>query len=269
MILEEMKRFLSFIQETKSPSGRTNIFFTMSDFEKLFQNNKVHTDIRTDAAVLGYPAEGNVWRIYFYCRDAHALSQIKEMIGDVPQGYTVVCDIVGKEPSISSFSREMQQMGYSKYARFQRMVCKEWSLDSNYDFSTVEMATLGDTEEVQQMLYETFDPVTAHFPTIQDVRDWISEGEVFVVRDPSKDRIAGLASFLSNHKRVACLNYFIVRKEFQRKGIARRLLLYKLLHHNSSESYYIWINEKCAGAIEMYEKFHFHTDGLFDDIFTL
>lgn len=265
--MAQIEELFQFVRSIKSSQMITNSVFTPPALQQLAERRKIDITIGQRAAVVYHPDEGNLLRLFFYAADQEALAEVVALTPPVPKDMVRVCDVLGKESHLQKLRIEMQQAGFRFYARFQRMVCKELPTSSPYDLSQVELATLSDVSEIQEMLRTEFDPITAHFPRADEIERMIEQKDVFEIRD--QGQIAGFSLFESRNRQVACLGYVITRPPYRGQHIARKLLMAKVLLYNESRYYYLWINELCHDAILTHEKNGFIKDGTYDDIFTI
>lgn len=264
--MEDLESLMQFIRKIKSPQMVTNAVFTLSMLQKLRQEKGLQWRLGQKSAALFYPDQDNIIRLFFYAQDVTCLSEVRTLLPE-EKGMTYVCDFIGKEQTVGPLVQKLEEQGFRFYARFQKMICRQLPVSTDLDLSEVEFAQPQDAEEIRDMLYQEFDPITAHFPSLEQIRTMIEEKEVFLIR--GENCIAGFASFESNGRQVACLGYIITRPEYRGRHIARKLLYKKLLHFNQSKYYYLWVNEKCHTAIFTHEKNHFYKDGTYDYIFTV
>ncbi|GGG71912.1 GNAT family N-acetyltransferase [Paenibacillus radicis (ex Gao et al. 2016)] len=264
MELEERgqaERLFAFIRAIKSNKMRTNAMFTKKQLEELEHASGASIVIGQDSAVVLLP-DSDLLRVYYYARDEQALQELAKLIPST--NLKVVCDIVAKEPQGLSLSEELSQYGFFCYAKFIRMTCKAIHRDPDINISDVEFARVTDAEEILELLHHEFDSVTAHFPSLAKVRKMIEDGEVVVIRRDG--RIAGLTSFDSNNKKVACLGYVVVRGEYRKQHLGHKMWQYKIQNSPHNEQFYLWVNARCRGPIAYHERNGFIQDGAVDYI---
>ena len=259
---DKIKEFFDFVRTIKGPQARSNAVLTPASLEAAMNERGAQIVIGQDAAVVLEPDTDNILRLQYYARSSEALSGIPDLVP--PTQRRVVCDIVGREPKAGEQADELARAGFSFYAKFQRMFCKELCPDDTLDITDVEEARPEDAEEILEITYEAFDPLTARIMTREALIKRIEEGEVFLVRRDGC--IAGFTSFDSNEKRVALLDHVIVRPEYREQKIAKKILTYKWKHKNCSDHYILWINALCTGPIRYHEKNGFEKDGMYDYI---
>ncbi len=267
--MSRIESLFSFIREIRSPDMVTNAVFTPASLTELQSHKQLEIIIGKNSAIVCYPDEGNVFRIFFYAADSNeALKEVISLFPSDKDKFSFVCDCIGKDLNLTKMRIAMEKAGFQFYARFQRMVCREFPTESSLDLSQVKLANKNDLPQIFEMLYSEFDPVTAHFPSEQEMEKFIDNKEVFVIRNGKE--IAGFTCFDSYEKKVACLGYVITRPQYRKQHIARKIFLTKVLHYNGNcRYYYLWINKQCTGAICSHEKNHFFEDGIYDDIYII
>lgn len=259
---QSASELFSFIQIHKSRNMKSNATFSASALEALREENSGWISIGSGAAIILCPDTENIVRLFYYARDKTTLPEVLELIPPLPE--SIVCDIVGREPAAATQAKELQDLGVSLYAKFQRMTCANFPVDSTLDFARVEPALQEDAQEIYEMLHQEFDPLTARMPSMQVLRERIQNLEVFLIRGGKE--IAGFCIFSSRNKRGAIWEYAVVRPQFRRMGIANTILYYKWAHQNESQTYSLWVDTKCAGPIRFHESNGFREDGVYDYI---
>jgi len=262
---DKIEALLDFIKDIKGPAARTNAVIMPSLLETFIKEHEGQIIVGKDVAVISIPDTENILRIQFFARSPEALKTLHELIPLTKR--QIICEIVGRAPKVGSLAKELEEAGFSYYAKFQRMLCKTPQPDLTLDISEVEAACPEDAKEILDITRAVFDPLTARIPSLNSLIRRIEEGEVFVIRRAGQ--IAGFTSFDSKHKRVALLDHVIVRPEYRNQKIAKKILTYKWLMENESLHYILWINELCDGPIRYHKKNGFVCDGIYDYIFTI
>lgn len=252
-----------FIKLNKNKEVRSNFVFTFDYIEKLVNDRKALIVIGNNVAILLEEDNDNILRLYFYAKDLNSLSEIKSLTPN--SKYTVICDVIGRDPKAEKSVEELTEYaGMNFYAKFQRMSCRDFLIDNTLDTSEVELAKESDVEDILKMTYAEFDKLTARIPTECELLERIKKEEVFVLR--KKGEIAGFASFDSKNKKNALFDHMVVKKEYRRQNIAKKLLSYKLKFYNDSIFYFLWINVQCQDAILHHKSNGFKSDGMYDYI---
>lgn len=254
-----------FIHTIKNCEMRTNSIFSISNLEKYCEEKSVWIFIGEVSAIILRVDNDNIIRIYYYAKNAGCLSEIISLIPTTTKN--ILCDIVGREPKTYKHVKELECVGFDIYAKFQRMICTDITIDKTLDLTEVELACHEDAKEILDITYEEFDPLTARIHSLDTLIDLIDKKEVFVIR--KKNNIAGFAIFDSLNKKVALLDHIIVRPEYRNASLGKKLLYYKWEYMNNSEYYFLWINATEKAAIRHHEKNGFRTDGTYDYILNL
>ncbi|BFH71639.1 hypothetical protein J27TS7_56320 [Paenibacillus dendritiformis] len=262
--MEQVERLFAFIRSIKSRQMRTNAMFTKNRLEEIELSSDLKVVIGQDASVVLIP-DGSLLRVYYYARDEQALQELRRLIPSTD--LTVVCDIVVKEPQGIRLSEELTRYGFTCYAKFIRMTCATIDRDAEVNTAEVELAQTADAQEILDILHDEFDPITAHFPSLATVRRMIEDEEVFIIRRDG--RIAGLTSFDSKNKKIACLGFVVVRNEYRKQHFGRKMWQHKIQNSPHIEQCYLWVNALCHGPIAYHERNGFVQDGVVDYIMIL
>ncbi len=251
-----------FLRVIKSREMRTNATLTSTILQDMYSKGAVWINIGTFAAVVLCQSPGRIVRLYYYAKDDMALSEIPRLMPKIQD--RIISDVIGKEPKVGMQVQELKKAGLEPYAKFQQMICSKLEPDSSLDLQDVELAKPGDAKEILEITCETFDPLTARIPSLETLLERISAHEVLLIR--RNGHIAGFTSFVSHNKRVALLDHVIVRPEYRREKIARKILYYKWKNLNQSKYYILWINVLCSEPIHYHETNGFHVNGIYDYI---
>lgn len=267
--MSQIEALFSFIHKIRSPDMVTNAVFTPVSLTKLQAYKQLEIIVGKKAAVVCYPDERDIFRIFFYAADSdEALKEVILLLPSVSGKFSFVCDCIGKDLNLKKMRMTMEKIGFQFYARFQRMICKELPTISAWDLSQVDLAKREDIPEICNMLYSEFDPITAHFPSEKEIEKFIEHKEIFVIRNSQE--IAGFTLFDSYEKKVAYLAYVITQPQYRKQYIARKIFLAKtLLYNGNCKYYYLWADQNAPTAIINHEKNLFFKDGTFNDIYTI
>ena len=132
----------------------------------------------------------------------------------------------------------------------------EKTINSNYQ---IFKAKKEDVENIEKLLWSTFDPLFAFLPTTDEIERKINEGYIFVIyRNLS---IIGVLN-MDIEKNTAWLRQLAVERNFRGKGIGKLLLTYYLKNFKTQvQEFMHWVDEDNKVAITMYEKEGFKLDG--------
>lgn len=261
-LLFSTRNLLGFIKTIKSKEMRTNVTFTFNYLDDLINEKKAWINIGNNTAIILIEDTNNILRLFYYAKTLESLKEIKYLL-PLHKG-TVVCDIVGKDTKAFCFVKELETAGFRFYAKFQRMLCNNIKFDNTLDISEVEVANVNDANEILDITYSEFDPLTSRILSLENLREKIMNKEVFVIRKDNK--IAGFTSFDSRNNKVVLLDHVIVRPEYRKLKIAKKILNYKWKECSTEVNFILWINELCKGEIIYHSKNGFKVDGMYDYI---
>lgn len=259
---QSVKELLAFIRNKRSKEMRSNSVLTFDQIENLVEENKAWILVGDNVAIILCFDNNEILRLSYYAVNEKSLPEIYDLLPKV--NYNIVCDLIGKKERVVNFVDELKNLGFDLYAIFQRMICKNVSINAKVDVSDVELADITDAEEILEITYGEFDPLTARMHSLEELRELISRKEVLVVK--REGIIAGFAIFNSESKKVVLLDHIIVRGEFRREKIGVKLLHYKFRLIDDS-TYFLWVNENSSSAIKYHTSNGFNCDGVFDYIF--
>lgn len=262
---KKISDLVAFLPEIKSREQVSNVTFTIRYIEELKEQNRLWLNIGAQSSIILVADNDDILRLYFYASNKEYL---KEVISLIPaHNGSIICDVIGRDEKIGELVQALNNVGFEIYAKFQRMLCNEINVVDNTEETGVEFASPNDVDEILDITYSEFDPLTARIPSKSVLLNKINNKEVFIVR--KDDRVAGFTSFDSNNKKVALLDHVIVRPEYRNQNIARRILYYKWAKYNQSKFYILWVNELCKGPIKYHECNGFIKDGIYDYVLTI
>lgn len=258
----EFEEIIEHLKSIKNRSMQSNATFSALQLKELISKDSSEI-IFTQNSLVILAKEIDFARLYFYSRDYDSLKKIPNLIKHTNE--KIVCDIVGKKGgSVDIMVNNLLDCGFFHYATFIRMLCSNVLKEDVSIANKVEFAKPEDLFEISSLLHSVFDKYTAHFPDNTTIAQRIDDKEVFVVRDD--DCIKGFTIFDSKNKKLALLDYVVVRDAYRRQGIGRDIFNFKLRYHNESKHYYLWINEKYKNFVSYHENNGFIQDGVVDHI---
>lgn len=263
--VNSVEELFGFVSSLKNPEMRTNAVFSPSILKKYCAEKDVNIIKGEKSAIVLIPDNDNITRIYYYVETREGFNEILSLIPRT--GSRLVCDIVGRDPKAKDQAYELEAFGFDIYAKFQRMICNELKVDNSLDLNEVEVAKASDVQEILNITYEEFDPLTARIHSAAELVRIIEKKEVLIIR--REDKIAGFAMFDSLNKKVALFDHMIVRPEYRNDKLGRKLLQYKWRFMNNSDYYFLWINAISKAAIRHHERNGFRADGTYDYILVL
>ena len=255
----------AFIKTIKSRQMRTNGQWTINTLQEKYDNNRLWISIESDIAIILLKDTENVLRLTYYAKDVDSLSHLLRVLPVIQA--PIICDLLGKMPSLLQYSEELKQIGMVPYAQYQRMQCIDLTIDESIDTTEVQVARSEDADEIFSMLHDEFDVITARMPEKNTIRRRIEDKDVFVIR--KSNLIAGFIVFDSRNKKSALLEYVMVRPEYREMHIAKKIWNYKLKYENESKYYYLWVNTDRKIAVKFHESNGYRFDGLIDNIFLI
>ena len=238
----------------------SNAFYTVSQLQEFLAEKDVRV-IASEDLILLLQEDFGLYRVQFFARSPEALSSLPALLPELDG--PIVVDLVGKEPAVGQQAELVARYGFAPYSVFVRMICRDRILPGAKGIDRVELARESDAETILAMIERTFDPLFAHFPTIEEICEAICREEISVIRDG--DNIAGLAFFEKKSETYYILRYFIVDAGYRGQNIGGALLHSKFISAPENAVYMLWVGTYNS-AQSLYKKFGFVYDGLTDYI---
>jgi len=200
--------------------------------------------------------EPSVLRVYWSVQDE----------ADIPELYGAVRRSANGQPFVSEFIFQRQlpeilhvfrQSGMEDHCRMSFMVRKAGPLESYVDPMCIFAGPI-DAQPIFQLLWDGFDPLISHLPTLEEIYSMILKNEIVVIR--VEEEVAALAIFQKTGKTIY-LYELISAPKFRGKGMAKKLLSSKLAYYGKQYAFSLWVNEKNTAAVSLYRKYGFFESG--------
>lgn len=207
-------------------------------------------------------------RVWFYTVDFDDLKCVVRKGIDEKKEY--ILDIITKEDTI--YQEDIKQMGFCTFTKMMRMsnadispVLENASILMNYYNPAIgKKAGVEDAAEINQKLWEIFDTRISHLLTIEELKECIKRGEVYIQKDDHAD----IAAIL---QRVAEPKRFYINQIYNgmSKEVIHAILLNELIkyHNNGGKYIYAWVEEGNIASRRFHEKYGMVHDGLWDIIY--
>lgn len=250
------------LMRRKSREYYSNAFFSATQIDDLLCSEKVSFTCEDDL-ILIFEEDRNLLRVFFYAENDESIKKIKS---NIPAGTkTVVIDIVGRDKEIENKANKLSDAGFCVYSKFLRMVCKQPIMPKSFGVERIDLATQEDVAIINDLLWQEFDPIFAHLPTIAELQKAVEKKQITLIRE-QKD-IAGFAFFEDLSPKSSVLRYFVVNSKYRGQNIGGALLYDKFSKSQSDTVFTLWVGSYNKTQF-LYQKFNFRYDGLVDYILT-
>ncbi|EKD30769.1 MAG: hypothetical protein ACD_77C00477G0037 [uncultured bacterium] len=176
-----------------------------------------------------------------------------------------VVDLVGKMPDIGLTSNAFINSGFGEYAKLCRMSRK---VSDNEHFainSHILPAKITHAENILDLLYTYFDPVSEQLPGTDEVKKWIANGNVSVYS--SDGQILGFVIYI-NKGFSSYLRYWFVHPGHRDKKIGSALLNKYFSDSKDVRLMFFWVILSNENAVVRYKHYGFQMENFYDIVMT-
>ena len=209
-------------------------------------------------------------RLWFYTIDFDDLNFLIRNCLDSNDEFIV--DILTKEKTF--LKKNIEQLGFVEYTKMMRLSCSDISLSMNnnseiqryYNPNIGIKAGLDDAVDVFKKMWEIFDTRISHLQTIDELKESIRRGEIYIQRNNNGE----VAAFL---QRILEPKRFYINQIYNgmQKEIIHAILLNELRKYNNNGGKYVyaWVEEKNIASHKFHEKYGLKHDGLWNVVYRI
>ena len=260
-----IKKFYDFIKKIKSREALSNMLFLPTTLAQWAEEDKIQFIYGNDCVVL-LQEDGGLLRLHYYAKNSDSMSDVYNITAN-EEFKRVVCDVIVKENEINTMKAIMCNNNFHYYTQFQRMSYTVSQKEQFEGLAEVEYADIKDADDILAMIKKTFDVWSAHFPTINDVRNAIERNDVYIIKQDGV--IQAFGYFTTESTQMTCFNYCIVNEQARGKGFGREIWLQKATIDNRSKKIYLWVDSNNMEGIRAHVRNGLIKDGIYDLIFRL
>jgi hypothetical protein len=199
----------------------------------------------------------DIWRLYYFADSALSLVPGLQHIKESFPRQDIVCDIVGRALDLAHLVYIFTDNGFYSYVDLVRMKRKP---DGNVLMPAVTIGTaeLHHAGNIKYLLDNYFDKYAERIPTLNEVKQFISLGTVFI--NPS------CTAFLiyEDKGQTSYLRYWFVHPVCRSLGMGSILLRSWLSKSKDSARQIFWVIQSNQNAIDKYKHYGFTEEDMID-----
>lgn len=221
--------------------------------------------LETEQSIVILLTEPDVTRIIFGTVDFNDLKQLVHSIGN-----NVIIEVVSKDKSY--MKSEIEMLGLKKLVMQIRVSCRNVSEvflhDSKmikfFDSSVIDYASEADIDQINEMLWNTFDTRSSHLKTKIELSEQIKRGEFAIYKNVNNE-IEMIIQHISSPKSF----YFnqIINNGDRALFHALTLNLLKKYCDSGGKYAYAWVDEGNIASLKYFEKYKLLEDGVYNSIY--
>lgn len=238
----------------------TNAAFSAEAFRKEIEAGTLYAQELSSALVLLRRREG-FDRLNFYLQPEGNLA------GWEPE-QTTVLEIPSRPQDAALRASESlwEKSGFTLQFRRKRIVLKEDANLKTVDCRVpVRPALVQDQKQIERIMYQAYDPLTACLPTKEELAEDITKGDVLCAEEDG--RIMGFIHLSCTRRATEC-RHLAVLPEARGRGIALSLLAADCRRARTPQ-YLLWVAENNLPALQLYEKAGYVPDGWSSSVWVL
>ena len=231
----------------------TNAAFSAQVYEKEIEAGTLYAEELPGALLLLRQREG-FGRLNFYLQPGGDLTGWK------PEQTTVLeVPFREKDMALRESGVLWDKLGFKLQFSRLRLVFSEKTVPLTEEGSFfIRPAGERDLPHIEALMLSAYDPRTACLPTKDELCCDLKEGNL-VVAESAEHRVVAFSRMLKN-RRNAEWRHLVVAPECRGQNIAQRLFAY-YVGVNEIEQVRVWVAEKNAAALRLYDKLGFTPDG--------
>lgn len=245
----------------------SNAYFLKSAVLEMIERESLY-DMEWEGNLYLFRREEGFFRLFYYIGNV----EIRERI---PLSAPMIVEFVYQEemqPKKQEEAAFLKKLGFRLGRHSCRLelkgeavVCED--TDSAMKASAVAYAEETETDRINTLLRETFNPMYAYIPSLEELRKMIMDREILVVRQ--EGAVAGVLHF-EMQKGNMMLWQIAVDPRFRGRGLGRCLLDgWHSIYKDSVKAFVLWTDAENDRAIQMYTAAGYQPDGRYADEYIL
>ena len=237
----------------------TNCFLYYKDVLEMINADTIRVLCFSDIVVLVHETD-EIQKMYYFLKNEDA--QITNIIRKVRMELSVYpnleADFVAR--NLQNQPDILRRLGFRFYKEYLRETRVVSAKISDQELNVVELAKMEDLVAIYNLLYNTFDIMSDHLVSQNELRVLLETGQVFKVNIDEK--LAGVLLSETQGKK-SYLRAICVENEFIGCGVGASLM-YNYIKRNihKTKMFYLWVESTNQRARKLYEKLGYKEDGL-------
>jgi ribosomal protein S18 acetylase RimI-like enzyme len=238
----------------------TNFFPVESKLHDWIHHGKLFAENHNGAAFF-FRTDRDFRHFYFCAADRTALAQGMAALPGLKTD-RVVTDLVGNESTLSHLLPPLEQAGFRRYSRLQRLARIGRPETGPGDPST-RFAEKADGPEALGLIEHLFDRFGEQLPMLHEMESAIENHQVLAARHDGE--LAGLL-FFETQGLASSVRFWAVAEKFRARRVGSALMQHYFQTHGAVRRFTLWVNSNNENAISKYRHYGYAPDGLVDQV---
>lgn len=263
--LDEYNKIINLIKQ-KHRKIITNIFLENNELIEVLNNQKTKIDFNDDYFII-FKSEQNFERVFFcFGFEVDFPEILKNIILATDNKNNYIFELVDREKNIDKLSAIFEKSSFNKFAELKRLRTNKILLinfsDKDIKFKIADESM---TENILDLLYNTFDEYVSHLPDRQYLLNLIKSKLVFLAF--KEDNIVGIICLENVGNNGKYLYQIMVDKKFRGQGIAKKLASYAFEKYQGNALFISWVESNNVNSMKLHHELGFKEDGLVTVVF--
>jgi ribosomal protein S18 acetylase RimI-like enzyme len=253
------------IQQAKAGAAdfRTNFFPVPAKLQGWIDHGELVSEIRENTVVF-FRRDRDFRHLYFCAPNLPELQAALVAMSPL-KTERMVTDLVGNEISLAELFACLENAGFRRYLKLQRMARtgQGGDLKSEADNLTVTCAETSDSRAILELLESLFDHFGEQIPVVHEVEAAAAGRQILIVK--SDGLLAGLL-FFETQGFASTVRFWAVAKRFRAAGVGSALMRHYLRAQTAVRRFTLWVKAGNQNAIQKYGHYGYAADGLVDHV---
>lgn len=265
-IMFEIKYYLQKVNELIDISDEVYINSFLTKKQLNDYATSMYSDFYFDKEYVAIGVNDQKMYRIFYCATRRGLKCLSEYLCTQITSKQVVIDIVWKEDKVIEQKLILTDGGLRLFAEYSRWSTNkiEHLLDEFPISCDVKRASMEDTSRIYKIIYDEFEPLTDHLPSVDKVRTLINDNLVFCAQ--YNNDIIGVVCIENLGKKSKYVYIDVVVPKYKNTGVGICMLQYAFKTFPNDTLYTSWTDNRNKASNRMHKFFGFTRDGLIDNI---
>lgn len=242
----------------------TNCYLSSHEVMEKIRTHEIHCFCYEGIVVLIHSLDG-IHKMYYFLEDMdilipHLVGKIRE---DMKEYQDVVGTVVARIPDKNV--SVLERLEFRSYKEYIRKQMPAGAMDWCEAVPMTEIAGVRDLDDIYQLLHGTFDVMSDHLVSRQELYAFLELSQVLKVS--INGELAGVLLFESFGKK-SYLRSICVNDKYRGRKVGSSLLKgYIGRNQKKTKLFYLWVENTNERAICLYERFGYKDDGLREYIY--